>query len=231
MAMQSGSRRALRDLVPATLATGAAGLVVTLLVGGATQDLHGALAPGSGDLPTYAAELADLEPGAPAAAAAGRVTVRVRPSLPAALGVVSAFDLVPSAGGLAFSAADVRGVRVERAARTVAVAVAIAGAAAGSAPDVAASPVDVAPAPRVAEPVVDASDAKGMRRPPRAAKTSKFRDVEPALALALASGDRVALASMADRDTSIDGGSDRERGRWHDAPPAHAPAHGHRRTR
>src|SRR5688572_22437387 len=109
----SRRRRALRDVIPATLATGAAGLVVALVVGGATQGIQSALVPGERDLPAYAAELAA---GATGVGADG-VTVDVRAARPRSIGITAAFDLLPP-GAVAEDVA-VRGAFLQRDAASI----------------------------------------------------------------------------------------------------------------
>jgi hypothetical protein len=82
-----------------TLASGLAGLIVTLLVGGTTAAVRSTLGPssGSGALPALAVDAFSGEGPAAAASRAAAVSVRVRPSRPAPAGIASILDLANAA--------------------------------------------------------------------------------------------------------------------------------------
>lgn len=230
---QSGPRRVLRDLVPATLATGAAGLVVTLLVGGTTQGIGSVLVDGADrSIPEYtvgAEASASLRPDA--------VTVHVRPGLPRPIGVVSVLDLLPFSP-TAEPGRAVEGVVLARTGPTVAAAaradtVVVTDALTDVATAPAATVVVPAPASVAVIPapdVVAASEAATPRRRP--ARTAKPAKTVPALTVA--SAERVELSSDNVAATSVSSATsattEAERGddRPHEAPPDHAPAHGRR---
>lgn len=95
MAEQPGSRRGVRDLLPATLATAAAGVLVVLLVGGTTSGISDLVGPAERGAVVALAPRGD----GLSAAEDGTVSVQVRPALHGALPMLSALALtaVPSA--------------------------------------------------------------------------------------------------------------------------------------
>ena len=228
MVQEPRTRRALRDLLPATLATGAAGLVVSMLVGGTAQGIRSALDPADArDVPTYSAAPA-IDPHR------DRVTVRVRPALPGPLGVVSFLDLAGAVSGMSPASTietTVRGVLLDRDPPPE------PGAAAPAdtpvAPVSAEPPAAVTPAAAVAEGTVGPTEPR--RRP-----KSKGRDRVTAPTVLAASDQRVALD--AGPTTDEDGEPATEGKHPNDAkdrvkhghepspngPPPHAPAHGYR---
>jgi hypothetical protein len=229
MAQQSGNaRRALRDLLPATLATGAAGLVVALVVGGTGAAVRSVVGPGRGGAGAPVAELAGDAGVAPGADGPAGVTVRVRPSLPPAIGVVSALDLAPQppaavAVGATRSSVEpavVRGVLLERTPPTTLAASSLGAIAVA----VDAAPVVAVPvvAPSTGQPSPDPAKPERRRSLPNATRRTGT--------VTLASTDRVALTSSDDRDSKAgrtDGGT-AKRGDARNGPPDHAPAHGFR---
>jgi hypothetical protein len=216
----SSSRRALRDLVPVTLASGLAGLIVTLLVGGTTAAIRSTLGPGSGSgaLPALAVDaFAGDGPGA-AASRDAAVSVRVRPSRPAPIGIVSILDLMDvaehaSPTAVLASSGDRTALR-SVALRPLVPPVPTVAAAAAVAPLVAA-PGGVATTP-----------AAGADPPARGAKASKAKAEKSASpnrdAVVSASSDRVRFGGEA--DDADDGAATPH----HSAPPDHAVAKGHR---
>ena len=214
-AHQSGSsRRALRDLVPVTMATGLAGVIVALLVGGTTAGIRSVLGPdgGSGNLPNLAAGVAAGDPAAVDGAGADGISVRVRPSRPPVLSVESVFDLAaPLPSDTATVPLAVRGATFERTSTIGTVlpsAVSALAATAVTAP-VPASPVAVVPA-------VAPSPAE---REPRTKPRTKPRADDEAT---------VRAASYATTATTDDRRVDHPKSK-HEAPPDHAVANGLRR--
>ena len=221
MAQQSGSaRRALRDLLPATLATGAAGLVVALVVGGTGAAVRSVVGPGRGSSGSAVAELAaDPAVGRGGDPAAG-VTVRVRPKVPPAIGIVSAFDLVPQPVGAAQAGAEqvvVRGVLLARTSPPEIVAASSPVlAAAVEAPSAVA---DVVSAPSAAPtPPPDPSKPARRRTKPTAARRTDT--------VTLASSDRVPLTASDDDDDRRTAERTADPGDRRNGPPDHAPAYG-----
>lgn len=221
MAQRSGRRRALADLLPATLATGAAGLVVSLVVGGTTAGLQSALRPPGGGAAPNVVATAGLDD---AVAVRRGVTVSVRPKLPAAIGVVAALDLLP-APALARSAsagdAGPRSPSVVLASsstrrETPAVPVMVLAAVPASA-ELAAASTDTA-APAMATPA---------KSKPKARTTARTDRLAGDGVVALGSGSRVAADGLA-ATTAPDATKPTPRSK-HEAPPPHAPAHGYRR--
>lgn len=205
-------RRAWADLVPATLATGAAGLVVTLVVGSAASTLRSAVPQAESALPAFATG-GGTDDSPPAGGAA--VRVRVRPSMPPSLAMVAGFDLVLSrpptteraSRGAAPAAAGVAEAPAQVLSETM---VAAPAPIAPTTPTLVGEGPSTAPAPPV-------RPGKG-RSKPRPTTTD---------AVSLASDGRVALAGAATDEAA---GATPSRGRGRDgagAPPPHAPAKGH----
>ena len=236
MTESPAARRALRDLLPATLATGAAGLVVALVVGGTSEGLRAAFVPATRDVPTYAT---GLPPGARGGDGLGgdRVTVTVRPSA-ARGGAASILDLVPDADAAVtppLSVVAVRGVRFERATDALLPAGATAPMAA-PAPD---APPDPEAAPAVAPPtsastVVAAAEAPAKRRGTLRATISNGGGGGGGGGKAKP-GAETTVAVASTQPVPLDAAPapaveepERQHGRSHEAPPPHAPAYGYR---
>ena len=209
-------RRALADLLPATLATGVAGLVVSVLVGGTTTGLHSALSERDAtDAPAYVADAAGAAPG-------DGITVRVRPSAPKASGLAAALDLAPTDAVASAPAAVARRAAATRAARSE-TAVASPSPVTTSAPD---AIVLVAAVP---EPIVEVLATKAKR----SGRTSKARAGESTLTaassgwVALDGAAATTTTAGADGDAGTDTADERRR-HSHEAPPPHAPAYGRR---
>ena len=246
MATHPGSRRVLRDLVPATLATGAAALVVTLLVGGATADVRGTLMSGGGRPATAVAELAGT-PGVAGALAAADLTVRVRPSLPAPIRVVSVLDLLPpdraprppgpslGARGAGRDRPAVRPPTSAPVAASTAVLSVVPAAVASPGPTAPTTPTT--PAPDLVTEPDSPSTGRTAARTPTWSKGKPRSSTE----LSLASTGAVALSPSSGPASSAPatavGGpvptdqSDPGHGPSDAAPPPHATAHGRHRTR
>ena len=220
MTQTSGSsRRALRDLVPATLATGAAGLVVALVVGGTTAAVRSVVAPDGRTAGPAIAELAG-DVVTSGAAAARDVTVRVQPARPPAIGVVAAFDLAPpTASPLAVASAKPAVPASASRAPVVTPATSVL-----SSP-VLASPV-VAAATTPAAPLVATVPERGRAKGPKGAKAATS---SPSSTVSLASTGRVALdGATSDDGDDGEGGEDGKARHRGNGPPDHAPAKGYR---
>mgnify|MGYP006952608690 CR=1 FL=1 len=246
MAKQLGAqRRVLRDLVPATLATGAAGLVVALVVGGTTGGLQSALSRADEALPTYA----DSSVAAAGSLGADDVTVQVRPSLPAALPLVALFDAerssassptsvgraAPASVMTAAAATDtaVQGVFLDRFDSTAEPVAAAPPATAAPEPPAAATaagkPNDLSDKRRPAKGNIDerqpdtvraAGSEDAAKREPSKRKSDADKPAKP--------GADTDAGASSDTDTDTDtGASGDAESRRRPAPPDHAPARGH----
>ena len=228
MAHPATTHRVLRDLVPATLATGAAGLVVALVVGGASAGIRSVVAPGAGAPPAYAVSLAAEDVAA--AGAGDGVTVQVRPARPRAIGVVSVLDLIAPpevvAGRLAAADDDaVLGVFLSRppAMPSPGVDVDVEGPVA---PPPASAPEPAATAPAPTPSLALAADAKPRRAtaPPAKSKSgTKPTGADAPLTSSSTSTERVAFGPPAP-----DAAEDDEHRPSPNGPPDHAPAYGRR---
>lgn len=233
MAVPAGSRgRALRDLIPATLTTAAAGLAAAVLVASLTEGVETAFAPGVRAAPTYAAEPPPAAgagtAGRPGGAAGNGVTVRVRPSRPRPLGVVAALDPFLPADIAVRSSVASRDAFDAPSARGLVLAAATAGPpATGVVPPTPVAPdaPAVVPAPTVTDVAPPAArDASSSRSK---ARRKAAHDGAP---LTAASTDRVAFGPPApDASVVVADDESTPRRRTPHAPPDHAPAYGHRR--
>lgn len=233
------SRRPLRDVAPATLAAGAAGLVVTLLVGGTTAGIQSALGPGVERLPGMASGVVDAGQWAlPSSRGNAGVTVRVRPARPATPSPLSVFDLAPAASEVAIGARPSSVPRPALAAASAAAAV----------PETTAvpappSPITAAPAPAEASAPVLTVVVKAPRSESPKAKRKATSVVTLSAARAGAGRARGAMgdddglvvaasaspkrAKVRDEDKADGKADDRDdrRGVDRKGPPAHAASH------
>lgn len=236
MAQQSGFRQVLGDLVPATLATAAAALVVAVLVGGSMGGIRAAVGADGRALPTVVASPAP-------AVADGDVTVHARPSLARPSSLFGLSPIPPSSGAPVPEPAAVLGFAAERpvplpgssaaAARTVPVT-------GGVIPPAAPTPTAATPVPST---LVAPPPSKPRSKKPKP-RTTAEATYEAAFARPVSARPVSARpASVAYRAADPDARSENHAGRDRrdhvedradgrtlgNGPPAHASARGERR--